>query len=263
MAIILMVLDHRAAPIHAIRSALSIVVVPLQYAVSAPIQWIDQVGRVFSTHQTLIQENQDLKTERLLLKAQVQRLLAVESENNQLKALLNSASQRPGKILIAQLLAVDSDPFVNQIILNKGLRDGVFIGQPVLDADGLMGKIIQVGPISSHVLLISDVHSGVPVQNTRNGVRAIAVGDSYSNKLRLINVSQTSDIKVGDTVVTSGLGEYYPAGYPVGRVMSVVKNPALPFSTIVVELAAHLNRSREVLLVWPPLSSTTKGPAHA
>lgn len=251
LAVVLMVLDKRIASVQHVRAALSMPLAPLQYMVSWPMQLIDNVGNLLSTHDALVKENLDLKAQQLLLKAQVQRLLAIESENNQLKALMRSSAQVRGKVLIAQLLAVDSDPFVNQVVVDKGSSDGIFIGQPVLDASGVMGQVIHVGPLNSRVLLVNDTHSGVPVQNTRNGIRAVAVGDSYSGKMHLVNVPQTVDIQVGDVLVTSGLGEHYPEGYPVGEVVSVSKDPGLQFATIEVQPSAHLDRSRQVLLIWP------------
>ena len=251
LAIILMFLDKRVESVQQIRAALSVTLIPLQYAVSVPIQMIDKFSQTMSSHEALVQENLDLKAQQLLLKAQVQRLLAIETENNQLKALMRSSAQIQGKILVAQLLAIDTDPFLNQVILDKGSRDNVFVGQPVLDANGVMGQIIQVGPLTSRVLLVNDPHNGIPVQVTRNGVRAIAMGDNYTKKLRLVNVPHTADIRVGDILVTSGLGEHIPEGYPVGQVSTVVKDPGFQFATIEVEPSAHLDRSREVLLVWP------------
>lgn len=255
LAIALMILDKRVAGTTQLRAVLSMPLVPLQYAVSYPIKLFDNLSNVASTHDALVKENLDLKAERLLLKAQVQRLIAIESENNQLKALLSTSATVQGKVLIAQIMAVDSDPFIHQVSLDKGSRDNVYVGQPVLDANGVMGQIIQVGPVTSRVLLVSDVHSGVPVQNARNGIRAIAAGDNYSGKLRLVNVPQTADIKLNDMLVTSGLGEYYPEGYPVGKVVSLSKDPGQQFATIFVEPSAHLDRSREVLLVWPAKES--------
>jgi len=257
LSILLMVLDHRGIGVQQLRAVLSMPLSLLEYVVSRPVHLIDNLSTMISTHDTLIKENVDLKTEQLLLKAQVQRLLALESENTQLKALLRSSSEVHGKVLIAQLLAVDSEPFVNQVILDKGSREGVFIGQPVLDANGVMGKVIQLGPISSRVLLVNDTHSAVPVQITRNGIRAIAVGDSYTGKLKLVNVPQTIDVKVGDVLVTSGLGEHYPAGYPVGQITSVVKDPGMQFATIDVQPSAHADRSRQVLLIWPNQNQQT------
>lgn len=244
-------MDKRGGVMVQARSAISMPLAPLQYAVSLPMQFVNDLGTALSSHEALIKENQSLKEEELLLRAQVQRLLAIEAENNQLKSLLSSSAQVQGKVLVAQLLAISTDPFVNQVVVDKGSRNGVFVGQPVLDATGVMGEVIQVSPLTSRILLINDPRSGVPVQISRNGVRAIAVGDSYTAKLRLVNVPQTADVKEGDMLITSGLGENYPQGYPVGKITYVNKDPGLQFATIMVEPSAHLDRSRQVLLVWP------------
>lgn len=251
LSIVLMVVDKRVDTFAQVRTALSIPIAPLQYVVSWPVKFVNNMERVLSSHDSLIKENLDLKAEQLLMKAQMQRLLALESENNQLKALLRSSKEIQGKVLVAEILSIDTDPFINQVTLDKGSRDGLYVGQPVLDANGVMGQIIQVGALTSRVLLVNDSHSGVPVQVTRNGMRAIAVGDAYTGKLRLVNIPQTADIKVGDLLLTSGLGEHYPEGYPVGQVTSVIKDPGLQFTTILVEPSAKLDRSREVLLAWP------------
>lgn len=251
LAIALMVFDKRADTFAQLRMALSVPLSPLQNIVNWPLQLANNLQTSFSSHDQLVKENLDLKAEQLLLKAQMQRLMALETENNQLKALLRSSTEVQGKVLVARLLSIATDPFVNQVTIDKSSRDNLFVGQPVLDANGVMGQIIYVGPLSSKVLLINDPHSGVPVQVTRNGVRAIAVGDAYTGKLRLANVPQTTDIRTGDVLITSGLGENYPEGYPVGHVSSVIKDPGLQFMTIIVEPSARLDRSREVLLVWP------------
>ncbi len=251
IAIFSMVLDQRTDYLQKLRSTMVTPLVSIEYAVSWPLQAINNLSIVLSTQKALVKENLQLKSDQLLLKAQVQRLLAIESENNQLKALMASSTQIQGKVLIAQLLAVDSDPFINQVTLNKGTQDGTFVGQAVLDANGVMGKVIETNPFTSRVLLINDSHSGVPIQSTRNGVRAIAMGDSYSGLLHLINVPQTVDINVGDILVTSGLGEHYPAGYPVGQVIAVKKTPGLQFASIEVRPSSHSDRSRQVLLIWP------------
>jgi len=246
-----MVLDKHLAAIAQLRAVLSVPLSSLQYVVSYPIKLVDRLQDTMNTHDALVKENLDLKAEQLRLQAQVQRLLAIESENNQLKALTKSSMQIQGKVLIAELLSVSSDPFSKQVVLNKGSHDNVFVGQPVLDANGVMGQVIQVDPLTSRVLLINDAHSGLSVQIARNNIRAIAAGNAYSGQLDLLNVPQTADVQVGDIVMTSGLGENYPEGYPVGQIIRVIKDPGLQFATIGVEPAAHLDRSRGVLLIWP------------
>lgn len=245
-----MVMEKRLESFASVRAALSLPIAPLQHLVNWPMKIIDSLKTVISTHDDLVQENLRLKTDQLLLRSQLQRLLAIESENNYLKSLLQSSRQVKGKTLIAELLSVDFEPFVNQVMLNKGTRDGVYVGQPVLDANGVMGQVIQAGPITSRVLLVNDPNSGISVQNARNGVRAIAVGDTYSGKIRLRYVAKTADIQANDVFITSGLGDRYPEGYPVGKVLSVDKDPAHQFATVYLQPSARLDSSRQVLLVW-------------
>lgn len=245
-----MIMDKRLESFASIRAALSLPLAPLQYVVSWPAHFIDGLKSVMSTHDDLVAENLRLKTDQLLLRSQLQRLMAIESENNYLKSLMQSSRQVKGKTMIAELLAVNSEPFINQVTLNKGSRDGVYIGQPVLDANGVMGQITQVGPITSRVLLITDPRSGISVQNARNGMRAVAVGDSYSGRMRLLYISKTADIQAGDIFITSGLGDHYPEGYPVGKVLSIVKDPSNQFANIYLQPSAHLDSSRQVLLIW-------------
>ena len=245
-----MVMDRRLESFASVRAAMTLPVAPLQYVVSWPIQFIDYVKSTMSTHDDLVQENMELKSDQLLLHAQLQRLMAIESENEYLKSLLQSSRRVKGKTLIAELLAVTSEPFINQVVIDKGLRNGVYEGQPVLDASGIMGQIMQVGPLTSRVLLINDPHSGISVQNARTGMRAVAMGDSYTGKLRLMYVPKTADIKTSDIFITSGLGDHYPEGYPVGKVTAVIKDPAHQFASVYLDPSARLGRSRQVLLVW-------------
>lgn len=235
---------------NSIRAGLSLPLAPLQHLVSLPTELIGNFKTVIATHDNLVKENLNLKNEQLMLRSQLQRLLAIESENNYLKALLQSSHQIKSRTLIAELLAVATEPFVHQVVIDKGTREGVYVGQPVLDANGVMGQVMQVGPITSRILLINDPHSGIAVQSARNGTRAIAVGDSDSDKMRLMYIPKTIDIREGDVFMTSGLGDHYPEGYPVGKVIKVNKDPAHQFASIYLQPSAHLDSSRQVLLVW-------------
>lgn len=246
-----MIIDQKTRIFAPIKTSITVPVTALEYAINWPVQFVGHSKIIFTRRHHLIEQNNALNTENLLLKAKVQRLTAIENENNQLKALLHSSSYLPNKMVIAELLAVDVDPYLNQVILNKGRKDRIYVGQVVLDATGVMGQVIQVGLFTSRVLLINDSHSGVPVQIVRNGIRAIAVGDSYSRKLRLLHVPETADVKLGDLLVTSGLGQHYPLGYPVGQIIKITKDPAMQFSNIEIEPSAKLDQSREVLLLWP------------
>jgi rod shape-determining protein MreC len=252
-AVALMLADHRLPQIEMVRAGLSVAVYPIQWLVNLPVSAGEWLTESLASRQSLLEENASLQAQYLLLKARTQKYLALEAENMRLRELLDSSFRfRVGeRMLIAELLAVASDPFSQQIVIDKGTRHGVFIGQPVLDADGVMGQVVHTGPLSSRVMLLSDPNHALPVQVNRNGLRAIAVGTGSGHLLEIIDLPTNADIHAGDLLVTSGLGGRFPPGYPVGTVLSVDPSPGQPFAQVRVQPSAHLDRSREVLLVWP------------
>lgn len=245
-----MICDHRNSAFHRARSSFAIIVSPIHYLVNLPIDTFNGVISDFISKKTLINENARLRAKTLLLNAQLQKQFAIENENQQLRALLASSAKTVDKVSVAQLLAVSSDPFVQQIILNQGSNDKMFVGQPVLDAYGVMGQVTTVGHFTSIVMLLTDNKSSIPVQVERNGVRGLVAGKGVPGSLKLQGITDTMDVKAGDVLVTSGLGDHYPFGYPVGTIVDVNRNFGGRFVDITVKPAAHLDRSRLVLLVW-------------
>ena len=251
ISVALMTVDQRTNYIHTLRSGLAVVVYPLQYVVNLPADFMGWASETFVSRDTLQKQNEELRTQNRLLKAQLQKLTFIVSENVHLRELLQSSKRAGERILIAELLAVDLDPYKKQIVINKGSsNDKLYIGQPVVDAQGVMGKLTHVTPFSSTALLITDPNHSVPVQVNRNGLRAIAVGTGEGT-LELQHLPNNADIQRGDLLVSSGLGCVYPAGYPVATVKDIITNPRLPFAEVIAEPVARLQRSREVLLVWP------------
>lgn len=256
LSIVLILLDQKAAFFQKVRADLSLVVLPIQYLVNAPIKTIHWIATNITTQQQLMADNARLRAHEWLLQSKLQKLLALERENAQLRELLKSTSRMDGlRLLVAQLLAVDLDPNLQQVVVDKGTQSHIYVGQPVLDAYGIIGQVVDVSPLTSNVMLISNPKSAVPVQDYRNGIRAIAVGLGSSGKLMLINVLDTSDIQKGDLFMSSGLGLRYPVGYPVGVVSELTHNPAKRFATIVLQPSAHLDQSQQVLMVWPDRAS--------
>lgn len=233
------------------RSALSVVVYPLQYVVNAPVQAAADVMDDLRSRQALVEENARLHAENALLSVKSQRYSALESENQRLRKLLDSSSAFEQQVVVADVLAIETAPSARQIVLDKGSNQGVFVGQPMLDAYGVIGQVSNVSMFSSTGLLITDQRHALPVLLNRTGLRAIAVGGDLPDELNLSFISINADIKEGDLVVTSGLGGRFPAGYPVGRVKAVSVKPGDAFSTIVVEPTAKVGHSREVMLVGP------------
>lgn len=248
-----MLLDHYNDSFHRFRNRLSVISLPFQYLVSVPIDWVNGSFSHWASSQSLLKENAELRAQILLLNAELQKQNAIESDNQQLHILLQSRQQnKHTRMTIAKLLAVSINPIEREIILDKGEQAGVFIGQPVVDAYGVVGQVTRIEPLTSRVMLINDSRSVIPVQIQRNGLRALAEGiDQSPNQLKLNHVMETQDIQVGDLVVTSGLGGRFPLGYPVGKIISVHAHSNEPFADIVLTPSARLNQSRLVLLLWP------------
>ena len=258
VSIVLMTLDHRQHHLEGIRSALATVVHPFRYAVSLPAAFGNWASESLTTRVRLVQRNDSLRQQHLVLQARLQRFEALERENARLRELLHSAQKVRNQVLIAELLAVDQDPFKRQVILNKGTRDGVFEGQPLIDAHGVMGQVLHTAPLSSTAVLITDPGHAVPVQVNRNGLRAVARGTGAANRLEVPHIPNSADVRVGDLLVTSGLGQRFPPGYPVARIDAVEKDPSLPYAQVTAEPTAWLERSREVLLVWQAEAASTE-----
>jgi rod shape-determining protein MreC len=198
----------------------------------------------------LLDENRRLREERLEFLARLQRMEALQAENTRLRALLDSAPRVADRVLVANILSVDLDPFQHRLIIDKGSSDGAYIGQAMLDAGGIVGQITRVEPYSSEAILISDPGHATPVEINRNGLRTIALGTGDSTRITLPYLPNNADIEADDLLVSSGLGGAFPPGYPVGRVLEVERVPGEPFANVTAEPTGALNREREVLLVW-------------
>ena len=248
--IALMLLDQRQQHLVRVRQALDLVVYPVRVAVDLPSSTWHSLRDTFAARDALIEENRQFRRERLETEARLQRLEALESENTRLRALLDSTARVGSRALVAEILDVDLEPYHQRFELNRGLVDGVYLGQALIDAQGVVGQIVRVGPLTSEALLITDADHAVPVSVSRNGLRTIAAGTGDSGRLRLLYVTNNADIVVGDLLISSGLGGVFPAGYPVGRVTEVTLRPEQGFAEVLAESASSLDRDREVLLLW-------------
>ncbi|GAC1624715.1 MAG: hypothetical protein NVS9B10_10980 [Nevskia sp.] len=202
------------------------------------------------TRESLLSENRELKETQLKQEARLLRLAALEAENQRIRELLASASALSDRVLIAEILATSQDPYRHQIVLNKGERDGVYRGQALVDASGVMGQVVQVNPSSSVALLITDPDHGIPVEVNRTGLQTIALGRGDGQGLSLPYLPGNADVKVGDLLVSSGLGGRFPAGYPVGEVHELRHAGGESFMEAVAYPRAKLHQGRQALLVW-------------
>lgn len=250
LALVLLVLDHREGHLDRARDALTALTYPIQLIVDLPVRTTERARESLTGHTELLEELRELRSEQLENRAKLQRLESLEAENRRLRELLDSAERVGERFLAAELLRVELDPFHHRVVLNRGSRDGVYQGQPLLDADGVMGQVTRIGPFGAEAVLLTDPGSATPVELVRNGLRTIAIGSGDLTRLELPYLPNSADIEEGDLLVTSGLGMRYPRGYPVARVTEVERRPGETFARIEARPTAALNRSREVLLVW-------------
>ena len=256
LSLALMFSDYRYNSLDKARYYLGSVVYPIYYLANLPVKAGDWVHRKFSKHQQLVQENDQLKTDNLLLSSKLQKFAALESENRRISKLLKSSRDWiGGNAIVARLIAIDYTPLRQRIVIDRGGRNNAYIGQPILGARGVIGQIVEVTPFSATGMLISDPDHAMLAQINRSGLRVLVVGTSNLGQLRLDYVPLDADIREGDTIVTSGLDNRYPGGYPVGKITRVARHAGDSFADITLEPFARLDNHREVLLVWEMSSS--------
>jgi rod shape-determining protein MreC len=242
----IMALDHRQKYLDVARGWLSTAVYPLQAAVQTPFQAWDWLTGSVSDRTRLKTQNEELH-------AQL-RMAALAQENQQLRAIREASGTLQLRSLVTEIMRVDLDPYRHRVLINHGAKDGLYKGQAVLNADGVFGQITRVGQFAAEAIMITDAGHATPVRLNRTGLRTIAYGTSNFNKLNLPYITGDADVKVGDLLVTSGLGGIFPAGYPVAEISQVKRDPAQTFATVEAKPLVHMDQAHELLLVWfePP-----------
>jgi rod shape-determining protein MreC len=250
LSILLLVVDNRNNHLDTLRKAIGATVYPLRVIVDAPVsawQWLNDTT---ASRNDLQLENGRLNAERLLTQARLQRFSALEAENARLRDMLEARERVRDRVRVAEIMSVSANPFRHVLVIGKGTNDGVFNGQAIVDADGVVGQVVEAGVLSSQCLLISDPGHDLPVEVNRNGLRTIARGTGEFDRLDLPFLPNNADVEPGDLLVTSGLGGAFPAGYPVAVVDSVTRIPEEPFASVTAVPAAALNQVREIMLIW-------------
>lgn len=255
----LMFAEYRFTRMEEVRAQLTTVVAPIQRLVALPSDVLTWGALALSDQRALVEENRRLREQILHLSHRVQHMSSLTAENVRLRELLSAAERQDAAYITAELLSLDADPFTHQMVVDRGRRNGVYVGQPVLDASGLVGQVTAVSAYSSRVLLVADASHALPIQVNRNGLRFVLQGSGEYDALRVNHVPDTADIREGDLLVTSGMAERFPPGYPVARVIEVVHDPGQPFARVMAEPVARLQRSRHFLLVFPPEPVPTPG----
>ncbi len=250
LSVALMMLDHRGHHLEKIRAGLNTLAYPIQLIAAAPAYVVGGLADFFTTRGTLRVDNEKLLAERQALLARLQQFEALEQENQRLRQMLVSAAQVADKAIAAELVEVSAEPFTRKVVVAKGAKNGVYVGQSVIDAHGIMGQVTQVAGDVSRVTLITDAGHAIPVLNNRSGLRALVFGTGNPDTVKVPYLTANADIQEGDLLVSSGMGGTFPPGYPVARVTKIVNDPNEAFLSITAKPAAQLNHGKQVLLIW-------------
>lgn len=249
LAVVLMAMDQRGHYVPRIRNMVELLVEPVYHVVDWPVRVLRSAFGRMQSHRSLRDENDQLQRSLIQQQADLLRLGTLLEENRRLRSLIEGAAGQTFDYQFAELINVDLDPFIHRVVINRGANEGVITGQAILDGAGVMGQVEDVRRSSSVVRLISDPSHGLPVQFNRTGLRTVAYGTGETGHLSLPNVPRQADVREGDLVVTSGLGNRFPSGYPVATISEVRRLEGETFLQVEATPLAALDRGREVLLI--------------
>jgi rod shape-determining protein MreC len=243
--------DRRGGWLDTARFGLQAAIYPLQLAVNSPSAAWRWLQENFATRESLQRQVDALRLQLRDQQLISMRQAALQVENATLRGLNSAMPEVIDKRLIGEVINVEVSALRQRLLVNRGGNSGVFQSQTVITGDGVLGQVYRIGPFSSEIILITDAEHALPVQVLRSGVRTIALGTGRSTALELPYVPQNYDVKIGDLLVTSGLGQVFPYGLPVARVTRVDRDPAQPLAQIFAAPLAHIESDREVLFIWP------------
>ncbi|MEA1888992.1 MAG: rod shape-determining protein MreC [Pseudomonadota bacterium] len=258
LSIAMMLIDHRSQQLEKLRNILQTAVYPIMFVSTIPRDLIQGITGSMERSENLQSDKEALRQENLLLRSRLKKMHSLEADNRRLKRLLGQSEQIAERVLLAELVEVNLEPYTQKISLNKGSRDDVYVGQPVINGDGVIGQVVHTSQFQSTVTLLTDPGSAVPVMVMRNGLRGVLFGTGVRNRLAMPYLTADADIRTGDLLISSGMGGRFPTGYPVATVTEVKQEPSDEFLTINTLPVTQLDHGREVLLIWPEIVGDRK-----
>ena len=250
IAVVLMVMDHKYQRLEVLRNSVAVASEPLFMIAAVPANIFGWLNEQITSHQTLISTNRRLTAENSELQGRMLRFQALEEENSRLRTQLSASLSVGDRVTLAELVGVNLSPYKQEVIIGRGSTSGVYSGQAVINDKGVMGQVTRVTPFRSTVLLITDTLHSIPVRVLRTGLRTIALGTGRIDRLELPYLPDSANIRVGDMLVTSGLGGRFPPDYPVARITSIEKGEDMRASIVVATPLANLAQDHDVMLVW-------------
>ncbi len=248
--------DNRFNYLGPVRFALAYTALPVYWIADLPARTSSVVDDVLISKTELVEENARLRDELLLAQRELQVIESLASENSRLLALNEATKTLDGEVIAAEIINQSPNLASKRVLINRGAAQGVFVGQALLAAEGLMGQVVEVMPTTSWVLLLSDPLHVTPVEVNRNGERALARGvRGASDEVELEFFTQTQDIEEGDLLISSGMGQVFPKNYPVADVIAIARDPGQDFITVRARLRVAVNSTRNVMLINPAVEA--------
>ena len=261
LSIALLIADARYRYLDDVRRVAAVIVYPLQRLAAAPGEMLARIGEFFVAQSTLHDSNLRLAEQNLLTGAKLQKYNALAAENAYLRELLAARQRFPERTIAAEVLYSGRDPFTRKIIIDKGEQHGIKAGQPAIDQLGVIGQVTRVYPWLAEITLVTDKEQMVPVQNVRNGLRAVLGGTGSTDQLELKFIPLNADFQNGDQLATSGIDGVYPPGLPVAAVSNVERNAAYLFARIICKPVAGVSSHNQLLVLnWE--NTTPQRPAE-
>ena len=252
LSLLLMFIDARYRYLESARSAVSVLISPIQRMATIPgILW-QQADDFFITqnaHQNLLAENAELRSQHQNDAAQLLQLQDLQSENQQFRKLDELPVRHEFSTQLAEIIYAERNVFKRKVLIDKGSQADVQLGQVVMDDAGIVGQITRVYPWLSEVTLITEKDHAVPVQVVRNGLRTILFGSGDTSQLSLRYMPVNADIQTDDVLVTSGIDGVYPPGIPVAKVTKIERDPVYPFARVSCLPVAGVDNHRQLLIL--------------
>ncbi|MDB2461244.1 rod shape-determining protein MreC [Gammaproteobacteria bacterium] len=246
-----LILDKNLEFSDKVRYKTSYIIEPIYLAASFPSNLYNSSINYLNSKKSLIKENKNLKNRVFIQSGIIQKIPALQEENERLKKLLGSSDSRDSsKILIATLIKVNLNPFSNKVIINKGKNESLYLGQTVIDSTGILGQISEINYDFSIVTLISDAGHALLGVNVRTGKRIFISGTGDNRKLKAKYISLNEDIREGDILITSGLDNVFPEGHLIGEISKILREDTSNFLDITVIPSSSMSLNKEVMLLW-------------
>ena len=235
-------------PLGTVRGVFQTITSPVRYlgsTLSVPFQGL---GNVFTNLTADQQTLSELQAENEQLRARNVELEEAAMSVERLQGLLDLQDVNNLQSTAAHIISGSTDSWSSTVTIDKGSLTGVSVGMPVTSSSGVIGQIVECGPTTSTVRLITDENSSVSAMLQSSRLQGMLNG-TVGDQLRLTLIPSDGSVSIGDVVVTSGLGGVFPKGLPLGEVTSVESAPGAAYLTIVVEPYAHAENNEEILVI--------------